>query len=201
MANDQLFRWFFIAIFVGTLSISGYFRRRARQSGEAIPRVREGKLALLSRLLLAAPLYLSIFAYMLNPAWMAWSAISLPTWLRWVGTAVGLAMLPLLYGVFSSIGNNISETFLTKEKHVLVTHGPYRWVRHPLYSAATISLVSLSMLAANWFMLAMACAAFLGIAVLVIPREEAELIRKFGDEYREYRERTGRFAPRLRLFQ
>jgi len=163
--------------------------------------VREGKLALLSRLLLAAPLYLSIFAYMLNPAWMAWSAISLPTWLRWVGTAVGLAMLPLLYGVFSSIGNNISETFLTKEKHVLVTHGPYRWVRHPLYSAATISLVSLSMLAANWFMLAMACAAFLGIAVLVIPREEAELIRKFGDEYREYRERTGRFAPRLRLFQ
>ena len=201
MANDQLFRWFFIAIFVGTLSISGYFRRKARQSGEAIPRAREGKLALLSRLLLAAPLYLSIFAYMLNPAWMAWSAISLPTWLRWVGTAVGLAMLPLLYGVFSSIGNNISETFLTKEKHVLVTHGPYRWVRHPLYSAATISLVSLSMLAANWFMLAMACAAFLGIAVLVIPREEAELIRKFGDEYREYRERTGRFAPRLRLFQ
>src|SRR3972149_5728252 len=201
MANDQLFRWFFIAIFVGTLSISGYFRRRARQSGEAIPRVREGKLALLSRLLLAAPLYLSIFAYMLNPAWMAWSAISLPTWLRGVGTAVGLAMLPLLYGGFSSIGNNISETFLTKEKHVLVTHGPYRWVRHPLYSAATISLVSLSMLAANWFMLAMACAAFLGIAVLVIPREEAELIRKFGDEYREYRERTGRFAPRLRLFQ
>ena len=201
MANDQLFRWIFVAIFVGTLSISGYFRRRARQSGEAIPRAREGKFVLLSRLLFAAPLYLSIFAYLLNPAWMAWSAISLPTWLRWLGAAVGLAMLPLLYWVFSSIGNNISETFLTKGKHVLVTYGPYRWVRHPLYSAATISLVSLSMLAANWFMFAMACAAFLGIAVLVIPREEAELIRKFGDEYREYMERTRRFAPRLRLFQ
>ena len=112
MANEQLFRWFFIAVFVGTLSISGYFRRKARQSGEAIPRAREGKLVLLSRLLFAAPLFLSIFAYMLNPAWMARSAISLPTWLRWLVAAIGLAMLPLVYWVFSSIGNNISETFL-----------------------------------------------------------------------------------------
>jgi len=201
MANEQVFRWFFIAICVGTLSISGYFRRKARRSGEAIPRAREGELVLLSRLLFAAPLYLSIFAYMVNPAWMAWSAISLPTWLRWLAAAVGLAMLPLVYWVFSSIGNNISETFLTKEKHVLVAHGPYRWVRHPLYAAATMSLVALSVLAANWFMLAMAGAAFLGIAGLVIPREETELVQKFGDEYREYMERTGRFAPRLHLFQ
>ena len=201
MANDQLFRWFFIAIFVGTLSISGYFRYRARRSGEAIPRAREGNLALLTRLLFAAPLYLPILAYMLNPAWMAWSAIPLPTWLRWLGAAVGLGMLPLLYWVVSSIGHNISETFLTKEKHVLVTHGPYRWVRHPLYTVATIALVSLSILAANWFMLAMACVAFVGIAVLVIPREEAELIRKFGSEYQRYVQRTGRFVPRLRLFQ
>lgn len=201
MANEQLFRWFFVAIFVSTLSISGYFRYRARQSGEAIPRAREGNLTMLTRFLFAAPLYLPIFAYMLNPAWMAWSSIPLPVGLRWLGAAVGLGALPLVYWVVSSIGNNISETFLTKEKHVLVTHGPYRWVRHPLYSTATIALVSLSILAANWFMLAMACVAFIGIAALVIPREEAELIRRFGDEYREYVLRTGRFAPRLRLFQ
>ena len=201
MANEQVFRWFFIAILVGTLSISGYFRRKARRSGEAIPRAREGELVLLFRLLFAAPLYLSIFAYMVNPAWMAWSAMSLPTWLRWLAAAVGLAMLPLVYWVFSSIGNNISETFLTKEKHVLVTRGPFRRVRHPLCAAATMSLVALSVLAANWFMLAMACGAFLGSGGLVIPREETELAQKFGDEYREYMERTGRFAPRLHLFQ
>ncbi len=186
MANEQLFRWSFVAIFVGTLSISGYFRHRARQSGEVIPRIREGHLALLTRLLFAAPLYLPIFAYMLNPAWMAWSSIPLPAGQRWLGAAVGLGTLPLVYWVVSSIGNNISETFLTKEKQVLVTHGPYRWVRHPLYSAAVMALVSLSILAANWFMLVMACVTFIGIAALVIPREEAELMRKFGDEFRGY---------------
>ncbi len=197
MANDRLFRWFFIAIFIGMLSLSAYFRYRARQSGEAIPRAREGKLVLLTRLLFAAPLYLPIAAYMLNPGWMAWSAYSLPLWLRWLGAGLGLATLPLLYWVFRSIGSNISETTLTKDKHVLVSHGPYRWVRHPLYSGATTGLIALSLLAANWFMLAMACVALAGMAVLIIPREEAELLRKFGVEYHEYMQRTGRFVPRL----
>jgi protein-S-isoprenylcysteine O-methyltransferase Ste14 len=198
MVNEQLFRWFFIAIFVGSLSISGYFRRKARQSGETIPRAREGNLAMLTRFLFAAPLFLPILVYMLYPAWMDWSAISLPAWLRCLGAAIGLGILPLTYWVVSSIGNNISETFLTKENHMLVTHGPYHWVRHPLYAIASIWFASLSILAANWFMLAMACLAFIGIAVLVVPKEEAELLRKFGNEYREYMRRTGRFTPRLR---
>jgi protein-S-isoprenylcysteine O-methyltransferase Ste14 len=199
LASEQLFRWCFVAIFISTVSISSYFRRKARRSGEAIPRAREGKLVLLTRLVFAALLCLPIFAYMLNPAWMAWSAMPLPSWLRWLGAAVGLGSLLLLYWVVSSIGNNISETFLTKEKHVLVTHGPYRWVRHPLYAAAMLAFGSLSILAANGFMLAMVCVAFLGIAALVVPREEAELIRKFGDAYRAYMLRAGRFTPRVRF--
>jgi len=181
------------------LFISGYFRYRARQSGEVIPRAREGKPAVLGRLLFAAPLFLSIFAYMLNPQWMAWSSLLLPDWLRWLAAAVGLAMLPMIYWMFRSIGKNISETFLTKESHVLVTHGPYRWIRHPLYTFAMIGLISLSLLAANWFMLLLSCLAFIGIAAFVVPREEAELGRKFGEAYRVYQERTGRFIPRLPL--
>ncbi len=200
MTNPQLFRWFFIAIFLGTFSISAYFRRRARQSGEAISRASEGRLSLAARALFAAPLYLSLIAYMVNPGWMEWSSLSLPTWLRWLGVAVGLSMLPLLYWVMISIGKNVSETFLTKESHVLVTRGPYRWVRHPLYTVATLMFGSLSLVASNWFILAMALIAFIAIAVFVVPKEEEELIRKFGSEYREYQERTGRFAPRLPLF-
>jgi len=197
MTNTQAFRWLFIIVFVGMVSISGYFRSRARRSGEAIPRAREGKLVLLTRLFFAAPLYLPIIVYMFHPGWMTWAALPLPVWVRWLGAAIGLAMLPVLYWVFSSIGGNISETTLTKEKHKLVTHGPFQWVRHPSYSAATVSLISMGALAANWFMLATACIALIGIAVLVIPREEAELVRKFGVEYQDYMLRTGRLTPRL----
>lgn len=197
MANEQLFRWLFIVIFLGTFGISAYFRRRARQSGETISRAREGKRVLLARMLFAAALYLPFIAYMLNPEWMAWSSLPLPTWLRWLAVVVAIAMLPLLYWVMISIGKNVSETILTKQNHVLVTHGPYHWIRHPLYTVATLGFASLSLVAANWFMMAMALMAFIGIAVFVVPREEAELTQKFGGEYREYQGRTGRFVPRV----
>lgn len=199
MEQDGLFRWLFILISVTTFSISAYFRRKAGRSGEVIPRVREGKLSLLGRLLFAAPIYLAFLAYMVNPDWMAWSSVRLPLWLRGLGVAMGLAMLPVLYWVVRTLGRNISETALTKEDHQLVTQGPYRWVRHPLYSVATIIFVSLGLVAANWFIIAMAVVIIIAMALVVIPKEEAQLISKFGDEYREYMKRTGRLAPRIEL--
>jgi len=194
---EQLFRGSFVAVFLAMFFMSGYFRRRARQTGDVISRASEGKPRLIARLLVAAPLYLSMVAYAANPKWMDWSSLSLPPWVRWLGVAFGLAVLPLLYWVMTSIGRNVSETYLTKQSHQLVTVGPYRWIRHPLYAVATLGLVCLSIVASNWFMLAMALIAFIGIAVLVVPREEAELIKKFGSAYRAYQQRTGRFTPRL----
>jgi protein-S-isoprenylcysteine O-methyltransferase Ste14 len=196
MTNDSPFRWLFIVIFLGAVFISGSFRRRARQLGGTIPRAREGAPNMLLRLLVAAPLYLSFLAYMLNPQWMDWSSWPLPAWLRWLGAGVGLGTLPVLYWVMVSIGKNISETYLTKESHALVTHGPYRWIRHPLYTVATGAFVSLGVVASNWFIMAIALVAFLGIVALVVPKEENELIRKFGSEYEAYQKRTGRFIPR-----
>lgn len=75
--------------------------------------------------------------------------------------------------VFTSIGSNISETVLTKANHQLVMHGPYRWVRHPLYAVALLALLALGLMAANALLLliwASGAAVFRGI---VIPREEA----------------------------
>ena len=199
MDEQQLFRWLFIVIFVSTISISAYFRRQARQSGEVIPRAQEGWLILLARFLFAAPFYLSIFAYMIDPNWMAWSMLSLPLWLRGLGAVTGLATVPLIYWVMISIGKNISETFLTKENHALITHGPYRWVRHPLYAFATVGFVSLSIVAANWFILAMAFLLIVMMAIFVIPKEESQLVLKFGNQYRDYQRRTGKLIPRLRV--
>ena len=109
-------------------------------------------------------------------------------------------MLPLLYWVLSTLGRNVSETVLIKEDQRLVTEGPYRWVGHPLYSAATIIFVSLGILAASWFILVTAFLIIIGIALFVVPKEEAQLIAKFGAEYRAYVKRTGMLAPRIDLF-
>lgn len=197
-SENDLFRWLFTGIFVATFSMSAYFRREARRSTGVISRAREGKAALAARLFFAAPLYLSILAYMLNPRWMAWSSFDASSGARWLGVAIALTMVAVLYWVLTSIGANISETTLTKTNHRLVTHGPYRWVRHPLYAAATTAFVALGLVAANWFIMAFAFAASVLVAFVVIPREEARLTQRFGEDYRHYISRTGALIPRLR---
>lgn len=196
MSVELMFRVFFGVILLGAFLISGTFRRRARQT-EAISRAQEGRRVLALRLLFAVPLYVSLFGYLINPRWMAWSSLQLPDWLRWIGVAAGLALLPAVYWVMSSIGANVSETYLTKQSHALVTRGPYRWIRHPLYSVAIGAFLALGVIAANWFMLAMVLIGLGAISLWVVPREEAELIHKFGVEYEAYQRRTGRFLPRL----
>jgi len=189
------FRLSFALILIAAVAISTFFRSRARRS-EAIPRAREGKGLLLLRLAVALPFLAGLVAYAVEPRWMAWSAVPLPPALRWAGVGVGLASLGLLLWIFRAIGPNISETVLTKSDHQLVTHGPYRWVRHPLYTVATAALLSLGLIAANAFILLVGLLLFAGIALVIVPREEAQLIDKFGDSYRQYRRRSGAFLPR-----
>jgi protein-S-isoprenylcysteine O-methyltransferase Ste14 len=192
----DVFRYSFAFILIAAFGMSSFFRRRARQTG-AIPRSRDGGRILFLRLFFAAPFFLAMVAYIVNPDWMAWSAMPLPAGIRWAGVAVGLAALPLLYWVLSSIGRNISETVLTKADHQLVTHGPYRWVRHPLYTVATVAFLALGLIAANAFILGMSLVVFAAVALLVVPREEAELSAKFGAAYQDYRRRTGGLFPRF----
>ncbi|MGH9836982.1 MAG: isoprenylcysteine carboxylmethyltransferase family protein [Blastocatellia bacterium] len=197
MEEELIFRLIFIVVFALGLSISTYYRRLARKSGDVISRSQEGTLALILRAVMALPLLLAILLYAFLPGWMAWSAISLPIWVRWLGAGLGIACLPLIWWVFSSIGSNISETVLTKREHKLVTKGPYRWVRHPLYGVALLEILALSLLASNWFMALLWLIGVLVFRFVVIPIEEAKLIAAFDGEYEQYRMRTGALAPRF----
>jgi protein-S-isoprenylcysteine O-methyltransferase Ste14 len=142
-------------------------------------------------------LWLSPLVYLLNPRWMAWSKIGSPEWTRWLGVAIGFLCVAGIYWLFSNIGRNITPTSATRDDHNLVTSGPYRWVRHPLYTVGSSLFISFGMIADNWFIAAVGILAFIAMAVRS-PKEEANLIEKFGDEYREYMKRTGRFLPRLK---
>jgi protein-S-isoprenylcysteine O-methyltransferase Ste14 len=104
----------------------------------------------------------------------------------------------MIHWVLGTLGRNVSETVLTKETHELVTGGPYRWVRHPLYTTALTLFVALGLMAGSWLVLAAALAALLMLRWLVIPREEQALLAKFGERYREYMDGTGRLLPRAR---
>jgi protein-S-isoprenylcysteine O-methyltransferase Ste14 len=193
--QEQVFRAWLAIILVLSVGISGYHRDRARRSGEAIARSNESGPLILARITITLPLLASIIAWLIHPATMAWSQFDAPLWLRGTGAILGAVAVPLVYWVVSTLGNNISETVLTKRDHNLVTRGPYRWIRHPLYAVGILLLAAAALLMASWVVVALTLLALLGIRFVVIPREEAALVAKFGNQYIEYRARTGRLLP------
>ena len=115
-----------------------------------------------------------------------------------MAAAVGFLCLPFLLWVFTSIGANISETVLTKSEHQLVSHGPYKWIRHPLYTSGLLILLALSIIVGSWLMLVLWIVGTLVMRLVVVPREEHNLIEAFGQQYEEYKQRTGALLPRVR---
>jgi protein-S-isoprenylcysteine O-methyltransferase Ste14 len=193
--SELLFRLLALLLLVMAFSISGYFRRQADREGGALDRSQGGRLLIVLRLV-GLIIILPLLGYLANPEWVAWARLPLPEALRWVAGLVALSMVPVFYWIFSSIGQNISPTQATRAGHNLVTSGPYRYVRHPLYTAGLLFFLSLSVLTALWW---------LGLGLLLAspillyrtPIEEAQLEQAFGEEYRRYRQRTGRYLPRL----
>lgn len=192
-----MFRWLALAVLAACLGISTFYRHRARRQSGTIPRRQETVPLMIGRSVVALPLFLGILTYILNPRWMAWAELSAPEWIRWTGVCVGFLAVPAAYWVFASLGQNVSETVLTKSDHHLVTTGPYRWIRHPLYTTGVALLLAIGLMAANWFILGLTLIAFAAMRLVVVPLEERELLAKFGVEYSAYMQRTGRFIPRL----
>lgn len=185
-----------IALLGAAMSISIFFRSRAARSGEKISSREEGALILNLRRVFGLALWLSALAYLINPSWMAWASVPLPSWMRWSGAALMAACVPLVYWVFSSLGKNVTSTVAIRKEHTLVTHGPYRWVRHPLYSVGFLAFIGLSLLAANGFIFTTLLLCFPVLMARTIT-EEARLVERFGDDYRDYMQRTGRYLPRI----
>lgn len=197
MSLETVFQIAAIVLVLTAVAISITFRRRAAQSGEKISQREEGILILTLRSLLGLSLWGSALIYLLNPVWLEWSHLDLPVEVRWGGALLMAACIPLIYWLFRSLGLNVTPTVAIRKTHTLVTHGPYRWVRHPLYSTGLLFFLGLSLLAANWFIALAILAAFAALT-LRTPHEEARLIEKFGDEYQSYMQSTGRYFPRLR---
>lgn len=196
MMNETIFHLFFVFTFVAFNAIRAYYQRKATL-GEGRVEYKEGRAHNAFRKIVGIPWILSLLVYLFLPGWFEWARLPLPEGLRWVGAGLGLASLPLIWWVQQALGTNFSVRLHVWDEHTLVTSGPYRWVRHPMYSALFIWAVALLLLSANWFIAGVPLLALILIVVVRIENEEQAMIEKFGEQYREYIQHTGRFLPRL----
>ena len=136
-----------------------------------------------------------IVALARNPTWWSKLNFPLPFWLRWTAFVFGLASLGLWTWTHAALGTLWSAHLQLSADHRLVTCGPYSKIRHPMYTAVLAWAASLGFVLANWVPVIFAPLAVL-ILMARVPREEQMMIERFGDEYREYMKRTGRFLPK-----
>ena len=195
MTNDDLFRLILLVIFAAFLPFAIYHRIRSN-TGDKLDRWQEGALILFGLRIGGVPWFVGSLTWMINPQWMRWSSVPLPVWLRWTGLALIGCWGVLLVWTFRSLGKNLTDTVVTRKDHTLVTHGPYRYVRHPFYLDFMLAVVGGSLVAANWFLFVTGLVP-LGFIIARTKIEEQKLIERFGDQYRDYMANVGRFLPRV----
>ena len=194
---DHQFRIILLAGIAAVLPLGMYYRIRSQASGEKLDRLQEGLFILIGTRAFGLVWWGGFLAFLINPENMRWSAVALPLLLRWLGVGLGVPAALLLLLTFHHLGTNLTNTVVTRKKHTLVTGGPYRWVRHPFYVAAALAFLAFALITANWFIFITGGGAFL-LLVVRTDKEEARLIDRFGDDYRRYMQRTGRFIPKLK---
>lgn len=107
----------------------------------------------------------------------------------------GLAFLGLAFGgwAFATFLKARTTPHPNHPVSALVTSGPYRVSRNPMYIGLSVFTAGLALVANTLWILAALPPVWFALRRLVIDREEAYLERKFGDEYRAFTKRTRRW--------
>ena len=130
-------------------------------------------------------------------------AASFLPWLTipWPGFAVLLGMVLLIAGAvlrrvcFNALGKSFTGTVIVVSDQAVVQHGPYRYVRHPSYTAAFLMFIGIGLALCSWISLAILFCAHCYLYGRRIVVEERALLDTLGAPYREYMSRTRRFIP------
>jgi protein-S-isoprenylcysteine O-methyltransferase Ste14 len=159
---------------------------------------RESFLSSLPRNMLLAIAGLLVFDPALNKVrWLGTRFAAPSPELRAVGIAITAAGLALAFWARYHLGRNWSGQITLKEDHHLVCSGPYRYLRHPIYSGILVGMLGTALAVGRY-------RALLGLVIAVAGfmwkahQEDVWLARAFGEEFERHRRRTGALVPRIR---
>jgi protein-S-isoprenylcysteine O-methyltransferase Ste14 len=192
--NELWFRCTTVAVQVGFGVVRGHFSKRVAREPVATGRA-QARDRMYYRL--TAALYFVPFVYALTP-WLDFAHVRLPAGVRWTGALLAFAGVALVWWTHRSLGRHWSGILELRENHRLISSGPYRHIRHPMYTAFFMMPIGLALLTANLLVAVLQISAFTATYLARVADEEAMMLDRFGDEYRVYMRRTGRLFPRLR---
>ena len=196
MDEELLSRILFLAVYAAFAAIRLAYRIPAarREGGEKHELPRAAALTLTVGIL---AYFACIILYLLYLPWILWFQLSFLSWIRWLAVPIAVLCVPALYWTHHTLGKQYSANLEIQSGHEIITDGPYSRVRHPMYTIFIVFSVAMALLTLN--LLIIFFSVLLSISFpSVANQEELMLIDRFGDDYRAYMRRTGRFLPKLR---
>jgi len=120
---------------------------------------------------------------------------------RWpifiIGLAIVILAMALRRWAVLTLGQFFTVQVQVRSGQTVVDTGPYRWVRHPSYTAITMSFVGIGVALENWLsLLVLIVVPTIGL-VIRIRVEERALLEALGEPYREFSATRARLIPKL----
>jgi len=135
---------------------------------------------------------IAFFAFFRHPEWRI---TVLEPALFWIGIVMIWAGMAFRLWAVLTLGVFFRTSVVLQDGHQLVTAGPYRWLRHPSYTGAIVTMVGLGLGFGNWVSL-MALIFFPSLAIAFrIHVEERALTEQFGEAYRDFRKTHAAVIP------
>jgi len=197
MTEPLLFRILVVLLMIAFILHRGYYSRKYPSSeDETTDELSSSRGSTFSAIIFVLAL-IATLVYIIFPNLVSWASIQLPAWVRWLGVGIAVAGFLLLEWSHRALGRNWSDQPRITETQQLVQSGPYRWIRHPIYTSFLLILGSTLLITANWFVGGLWIAAVSSDGLIRIRYEEAAMLKKFGDAYIDYQRRTGLILPRI----
>ena len=138
-----------------------------------------------------------LILYLIAPPWWTWTHLPLGELTQWLGIILAIPPIFFLVWVHRHLDTQWSVALELQEEHKLITSGPYKRIRHPMYLGIFVYTIGLMLISSD--LLVFIFFAFsIWVNYIRIPDEEQMMIDEFGDEYREYMKHSGKLLPRLR---
>lgn len=119
-------------------------------------------------------------------------------WTEALGIAITVAGVAFAIWARIYLGGNWSGAVTVKVDHQLIRTGPYRWVRHPIYTGLISAMLGTAVVRDEVRGLIAVALAYAGFK-LKSKIEERTMTQTFGSEYEQYSRTTGAILPRLRV--
>jgi protein-S-isoprenylcysteine O-methyltransferase Ste14 len=188
---DELFYKFAIAVFLTIFSI---IKHRL-----TMKHLKDGEIGIIFAPHIKLMLVLSSLGMLILPIvytftnWLNLFKMELVDSVRIAAMIAYCGVIAYMFWIMKTLSLNIA---LKSEKRYLVTTGPYKLVRHPLYGVFVLMGLVQAIIASNWIFLIFVPIIYVTMK-LRLSQEEGMLIEEYGDEYLNYKTHTGSFFPKV----